>query len=217
MGAHRFPDLRPPPVTLPNSCVPATIDLATHRDEQLAVERVRQGDALALEAIFTAYHAELLALALRITGGRPALADDAVQDVFFAIWSGREQWRIRTTLRAYLRTAVHHAASRATGSRVRALARGVSLEAAERASPERLADARAAVDRGAERSALADEVARVAGSLPPRDREVFTLGHAHDLSNREIAVRLGISVKTVEAHMTRARSFLRERLSGWRG
>jgi RNA polymerase sigma-70 factor (ECF subfamily) len=204
-------------VTLPNSCVPATLDLATHREEQLAVERVRQGDALALEAIFTAYHAELLALALRTSGGRPALADDVVQDVFLAIWSGREQWRIRTTLRAYLRTAVHHTASRATGSRVRTLARDISLEVAERASPERLADVRAPVDQGVERSALAEEVARVAGTLPPRDREVFTLGHRHDLSNREIAARLGISVKTVEAHMTRARSFLRERLGGWRG
>jgi RNA polymerase sigma-70 factor (ECF subfamily) len=83
--------------------------------------------------------------------------------------------------------------------------------------PERLADATASVDRRAERRALADAVAQAARSLPPRDRDVFTLAHAHDLSNREIASRLGISVKTVEAHMTRARAFLRKRLSGWRG
>lgn len=204
-------------MTLPTSFASAPIDLATHRDEQLAVERIRQGDALALEAIFTAFHAELVALALRVTGGRPALADDAVQDVFLAIWSGREQWRLRTTLRAYLRTAVHHAASRAAGVRLRAASRGLSLEAAERALPERLADTAVAGDRRAERNALADAVAQAARSLPPRDRDVFTLGHTHDLSNREIAARLGISVKTVEAHMTRARSFLRERLRGWRG
>jgi hypothetical protein len=30
---------------------------------------VRQGDALALEAIFTAFHAELVELARRVTGG----------------------------------------------------------------------------------------------------------------------------------------------------
>ena len=57
------------------------------------MERVRQGDALALEAIFTAFHAELIELARRTAGGRQALADDVVQDVFLAIWSGREQWR----------------------------------------------------------------------------------------------------------------------------
>ena len=92
------------------------------------MERIRQGDALALEAIFTAFHAELVALALRVTGGRPALADDAVQDVFLAIWSGREQWRLRTTLRAYLRTAVHHAASRAAGTSFRAASRASALQ-----------------------------------------------------------------------------------------
>ncbi|HEY9429111.1 MAG TPA: sigma-70 family RNA polymerase sigma factor [Gemmatimonadaceae bacterium] len=204
-------------MTRPSTCASVPIALATHRDEQLAVERVRQGDALALEAIFTAFHAELIELARRVTGGRPALADDVVQDVFLAIWSGREQWRLRTTLRAYLRTSVHHAASRAVGIRVRAASHGISLEAAERALPERLADSRASVDRRAERSALADAVAEAASSLPPRDRDVFTLAHTHDLSNREIAARLGISVKTVEAHMTRARVFLRNRLGGWRG
>jgi RNA polymerase sigma-70 factor (ECF subfamily) len=204
-------------VTSPSTCASAPIDLATHRDEQLAVERVRQGDALALEAIFTAFHAELVELARRVTGGRSALADDVVQDVFLALWSGRERWRLRTTLRAYLRTAVHHAASRALGARVRTTSRRISLEAAERVLPERLADATASVDRRAERRALADAVAQAARSLPPRDRDVFTLAHAHDLSNREIASRLGISVKTVEAHMTRARAFLRKRLSGWRG
>jgi RNA polymerase sigma-70 factor (ECF subfamily) len=203
-------------VTSPEPLATSSIVLATYRGEQIAVERVRQGDALALEAIFTAYHAELLALAKRVVGGSRALADDVVQDVFLAVWSGRERWRIHTTLRAYLRTAVHHAASRAAGKRVKSLARAVSLEAAERAVPEQLVDVGVAVDRGAERSALADYVARVANALPPRDREVFTLGHAQELSNREIAARLGISVKTVEAHMTRARNFLRERLRGWR-
>jgi RNA polymerase sigma-70 factor (ECF subfamily) len=204
-------------VTSPSTCASVPIDLATHRDEQLAVERVRQGDALAFEAIFTAFHAELFELARRVTGGRSAIADDVVQDVFLALWSGREQWRLRTTLRAYLRTAVHHAASRAVGVRARTVSRGISLEVAERVLPEHLADARASVDRRAEREALADAVAQAARSLPPRDRDVFTLAHAHELSNREIATRLGISVKTVEAHMTRARAFLRKRLSGWRG
>lgn len=203
-------------MTSPESLAASSIVLATYRDEQIAVERVRQGDALALEAIFTAYHAELFALAKRVVGGSPALADDVVQDVFLAVWSGRERWRIHTTLRAYLRTAVHHAASRAAGKRVKSLARAVSLEAAERTVPDRLVDMGVTVERGAERSALADDVARVASALPPRDREVFTLGHAQELSNREIAARLGISVKTVEAHMTRARNFLRERLRGWR-
>ncbi|HEY9448150.1 MAG TPA: sigma factor [Gemmatimonadaceae bacterium] len=145
----------------------ASLDLATHRDEQLIVERVRQGDALALEMIFMAFHAELVALAQRATG-MPALAEDVVQDVFLAIWSGRERWQIRATLRGYLRTAVHNAAVRSAGTRSRAAARGLSLEAAERAAPERLADRSPAADRSTERRALADAVSEAARAAAPR-------------------------------------------------
>lgn len=64
------------------------LDLAARRDEQLAVERVCAGDALALEIIFTAYRGELLRSATRVTQS-PALAEEVVQDVFLAIWAGR--------------------------------------------------------------------------------------------------------------------------------
>ena len=52
-------------------------------------------------------------------------------------------------------------------------------------------------------------------ALPDRCREVMTLQKIHGLSNRDIAVRLGISINTVNAQMViglmRCRAFLRER------
>ena len=61
------------------------------------------------------------------------------------------------------------------------------------------------------RSAL-DEATSV---MSPRARDVFVLRRDEDLSNREIADRLGVSVKTVETHMGRALKFLRCRLRAW--
>lgn len=46
--------------------------------------------------------------------------------------------------------------------------------------------------------------------LPPGCRQVFLLRKVEDLSHTQIARRLGISVKTVENHMTRAYRLLRE-------
>ena len=48
--------------------------------------------------------------------------------------------------------------------------------------------------------------------LPERCREVFMLSKMEELSNKEIAERLGISVKTVEVQMTKALSRLRKEL-----
>ncbi|MFM8488490.1 MAG: sigma-70 family RNA polymerase sigma factor, partial [Bacteroidota bacterium] len=50
------------------------------------------------------------------------------------------------------------------------------------------------------------------GKLPERCRAVFALSRFEDLSHKEIAERLGISVKTIENQITKAMKLLRESL-----
>jgi RNA polymerase sigma-70 factor (ECF subfamily) len=65
-------------------------------------------------------------------------------------------------------------------------------------------------------SAELSEKIRVAISrLTPQCMEVFTLSRFEDMSNNEIAAKLNISVKAVEANMTRALKQLREELSSY--
>lgn len=52
-------------------------------------------------------------------------------------------------------------------------------------------------------------------SLPEKCREVFELSRFREMKYQEIADSLGISVKTVEAQMTKALRVLREKLSGY--
>lgn len=65
-----------------------------------------------------------------------------------------------------------------------------------------------------ERSEIEQAIMTVVDALPERCREVFILSKVEGLKNREIADRLGISLKTVEAQMTIAIKRLRKEL-GW--
>ena len=57
-----------------------------------------------------------------------------------------------------------------------------------------------------------ETVRNIIGELSEKTRQVFLLRRVDNLSNSEIAQKLGISIKTVENHMTRAQNFIRVRL-----
>lgn len=70
--------------------------------------------------------------------------------------------------------------------------------------PARIAEARQRL------RALADGI----GKLPPKCRDVFFLHRFEGLTQREIACRLGVSAKTVEANLARAMLHLRRHWQG---
>ncbi len=62
---------------------------------------------------------------------------------------------------------------------------------------------------------LSEKIRLAISGLTPQCRQVFTMSRIDDLSNDEIAEKLQISVKGVEANMTRALKKLRKDLSDY--
>ena len=60
---------------------------------------------------------------------------------------------------------------------------------------------------------LSEKVQEAISSLPPKCGQVFKLSRTEDLSNKEIAQKLNISLKSVEANITRALKSLRIELA----
>lgn len=192
------------------SDLPAHLPLADDSSDDALVLRVRAGDAAAFEAIFDRHAAKLIAFARTQLGSREA-AEEVVQEVFFAIWRRRAEWRIERSLRTYLYQATRNqSVNRMRAERVR---RRVTTDEpaviAEVAGPAS-ADARL---YSAELNRL---VAEAVATLPVRNREVFTLVRGQGLAHVEVAEILGISVKAVEGHMARAFRALRAALADWR-
>ena len=80
------------------------------------------------------------------------------------------------------------------------------------ASGDRESPAVAARDRQLEERELSDTLERALSALEPTLREVFILSRYQGLKYAEIGEILGISVKTVEARLSRALHFLHDRL-----
>jgi len=62
---------------------------------------------------------------------------------------------------------------------------------------------------------LKEKIAIAVQRLPEYCRVVFEMSRFDDLKNREIAEKLGVSQKTVEAHLTRALKILRKELKDY--
>ena len=170
------------------------------------LDRLRQGDRDAFDAIFRAHYPALVGAAEAIVGER-AVAEEAAQDVMVELWRRRETVAVDDSLRAYLfRSARNRALNHLRHERVKVrtapFAAGESVTHPE--APSRLAEEE--ID-----AAVREAVA----ALPERCREVFELSRGHGLRYAEIAGVLGISVKTVEAQMGKALRVLRERLAPW--
>ena len=124
----------------------------------------------------------MCATAYRIVQDRDA-ARDVVQEVFIRLWHGRAALQISRSLKAYLHRAAVYGA----------LHHLEKTQRIKRVPLQSVAALAAAVD-----------------ALPPMCRTVFVLSRHDELSNTQIADCLGVSVKAVEKHLTKALGRLRE-------
>ncbi len=194
-----------------HNALPASAGPAAERaPDVMLVARVQAGNMAAFEAIFDRYAAKLIAFAHTQLQSRE-LAEEVVQDLFFAIWRRRAEWRVERSLQTYLYQATRNQVinrMRAERVRRRVMVAGEADVIADVAAPD-AADARL---YEAELHRLLDQAV---ATLPPRNREVFTLVRGQGLTHVEVAEILGISVKAVEAHMARAFHALRLALARW--
>jgi RNA polymerase sigma-70 factor, ECF subfamily len=168
-------------------------------DTDLA-RRIRSGDAGAFREFFDRYHGPVLAYLAR-RGLTEEEADDVAQAAFVALWERRDGIDEGRSLRGYLFRAAHNRAL----NHFRDHSRFVSDADAEPVAAETPLDA-------AEHAEIFAALEAAVASLPERRRATFELCFMQQLSQREAAEILGITVKTVENQMRHALRHIRERL-----
>ncbi|MER7194332.1 SigE family RNA polymerase sigma factor [Streptomyces flaveolus] len=162
-------------------------------------------DAASVEfhAFFERHYAELSRLAHLLTG-EPDAADDLAADALLALWHRWDRVRAADHPVAYARGVVANLARSRIRSAVRERRR-VALFWSQREERTENPDVAGVVD-----------VQEALRALPFRKRACVVLRHAFDLSEKDTALALGVSVGTVKSQTSKAMAEL-HRVLGTRG
>jgi RNA polymerase sigma-70 factor, ECF subfamily len=177
----------------------------TSPSDEALLERYAAGDRGALEELFHRYRTPAYRVSHRLLGNE-ADALDAVQDGFVKVLTNLAGFEKRSSFKTWLLRVVSNAAldlGRQRGRR----------EAAMPAAGSPNGDAESLVwddpTFGMEQTDLRRLLDAALGSLPDSQRQTFVLHVDAEMSYREIAETLGISIGTVMSRLYYARQKLR--------
>lgn len=185
---------------------------AVSNDEQFIRRAFAEDPNKGIELLFREYYGPLCSHATRLVYARET-ARDIVSDIFCVFWQKELHKDITTSFRAYLYTAV----------------RNRSLKYMEREFGRQITQSN--LTDGQERAALTftetltpedimayDElhtrVSTAISELPPQRQRVFLMNRFEGKTYQTIADELQISLKAVEAHVSKALVSLRKVLRG---
>lgn len=172
-------------------------------NDLLLSSKVREGDIKTFESIFRLYYAPLCIYASCIIGNSDD-AEDIVQELFYNIWKKRTELGIFRSFKSYLYGAVRNEALQYLEHReVKERHQEAEIKNNHEMSEEN-------VEHDMESRELQQLIAKVINSFPQRRGMIFK---AHRFDNKryeDIARTLDISVKLVEAEMTKALKALRK-------
>ena len=175
----------------------------SYEDDELLL-LLKANNELGLKCIYDKYWKRLYLSAFNIIREAEP-CEDIVQEVLLQLWLKRAEVEIYS-LKPYLFSAVRYKVLSFIRS---ASHRKVFIDPGEL---EQLAGIEELKDRLNERD-IANMLDNGIASLPQRCKEIFTLSRKEFLTNRQIAERMGISIKTVEAQMTIALRQLKKSMS----
>ncbi|WP_373514655.1 RNA polymerase sigma-70 factor [Persicitalea sp.] len=172
-------------------------------DEEILIRKAFQSSPEeGCELLFRRYHRPLCSHALRFVYS-PEVAEDIVSDVFCRFWKNSSFDSVSTSFCHYLFRSVRHAAY----SHLRAEFRQLdSLESSK--LPEGSAGLRP--DHITQYEETFNRVKELVAQLPPQCRQVFLLSRFEGMRYKEIAAEMGLSVKTVDTHLAKAMSLMRQ-------
>ena len=183
-------------------------------EEVQIVRRMNNGDEEAFRDLFNLYYKRLTIYASGYLVNY-SVAEDLVQDLFVDLWAKRTSLTITTSVSSYLFSAIHNRC-------IQHLRKIKVRDNWQHKQILKLREAEIMLNHSSDFShsemelkEIQDAISIELSNLPARTREIFELSRNHLMSNQDIAVKLNVSIKTVEYHISKALNKLRSSLENF--
>ena len=174
-------------------------------DDLLLLNRIKNGDVQAFEKLFRSYYKPLCYYADSFLNDMDS-AEEIVQNLFYQFWKERADLQIRLSVKSYLFQSVqNNAFSFLKHLQVMDVYREKITQEEQEASNISPAD-------DLEYKELESRFASLLQRLPERQRRIFCMNRFGGKKYSEIAKELSVSVKTVEADISKVLVVLRKEL-----
>ena len=168
------------------------------------IECLKNDDFSALDALFRKYSGSLYAFALSLTRN-PFAAEEVTQLVFLKVWEKRSKINEFLSFKSFLFSVAYNETIswlRKENSEKRRIGNYTQYIDSITNETEQLVEFRS----------LELIAENLIAEMPEKRKEIFRMSREQGFSNKEIADKLNISIKTVENQITSALKFLREHL-----
>jgi len=174
-------------------------------DNYKLIQALKMGEAKAYTFLVDTYHHKLCVYAYSLAHDHDS-AEDIVQNVFMHIWNKRDNLKTDFSINSFLYKSVYN-------EFIDQYRKSKTIFPLEKKHIDELSFL---VEEENQHSfeRLIALVKQEINQLPTKCKEIFILSKEDGLSNIEIAEYKNISLKTVEAHMTKAFSTIREKVGG---
>lgn len=176
--------------------------------------RIQQGSMSAFETLYFDMQPRLFAFSRKFIEDKE-VARDIIQEIFFEFWEKRFVTEIKTSVNAYLFKILHNKClnyirnNKVQGRYVDFI--DIKFKEAELLFFDQ--------DQESYKSIFLKEIEEICKAsiehLPDNCREIFILSREYGLSNKEIADKLEISIRTVENQIYRALKILKTNLKDY--
>ena len=178
-------------------------------EERSLILRLIEGDEDAFCELYATYKNRLIYFAMRFLKSRE-YAGDVFQDAFTVVWQSRRFINPDASFSSYLYTIMRNRI-------LNQLRNAANEEKLKESILSQALDYTEDTKREVMLNDLKSLISHALQQLTPRQREIFEMSREAQLSHKEIADKLGISVNTVQEHISTSLKLIRTYLIKYSG
>ena len=172
-----------------------------HKDKHL-IDEIKKGNEKAFVDLYEQYWQKLYFVCYSKINSKEE-TEDIIQELFVELWNRRDKIEIRTSVAAYLFTALKYKIYRLIDSRNKNRQNIINVQEEELFGSENSTDKRLLFDE------LYSLIEQNIEKLPKKCKLVFKLSRKENLTASQISSKLNISQNTVENQITKAKKIIR--------